>query len=96
MADTRPTIALARGVKTDIYAALNAQAGFPAVTVGAAISVQNIGTSDVRLTTKATVPLSTDGFTLLPPKEQADNITPSTGEWVESLIVDGLIIVRVI
>jgi hypothetical protein len=96
MADTRPTIPLTGGVKTDIYAALNAQAGFPAVTVGAAIAVQNIGSSDVRLTTKATIPLATDGFTLLPTKEQATNVTPSTGEWAESLITDGLIIVRVI
>ena len=96
MADSRPNIALQAGVQTDIYTALNAQAGFPAVTIGAAISVQNIGTSDVRLTTKATAPLATDGFILLEPKEQATNVTPSTGEFAQSLIVDGLINVRVI
>lgn len=96
MADSRPNISLSAGTQVNIYTALNAQAGFPAVTIGDAIAVQNIGSSDVRLATKATAPISTDGFTLLKPREQATNITPSTGEFAQSLITDGLINVRVV
>lgn len=96
MADSRPNITLLAGVQVDIYAALNSQGGFPSVTVGDAIAVQNIGSSDVRLATKATTPISTDGFTLLKPREQATNVTPSTGEFAQSLITDGLINVRVV
>jgi len=96
MADSRPNIILLAGIQTDIYTALNAQGGFPAVTIGAAIAVQNIGSSDIKLATKATAPISTDGFTLLKPRDQATNVTPSTGEFAQSLITDGLINVRVV
>lgn len=96
MADTRPDIILLANTKTDLYAALNAQAGFPAVTVGDQIKIQNKGNSEVRLTTKPTIPIATDGSELLTPKVQAVNNAGSSGEWAESLVVDGLVNVGVV
>lgn len=98
MADTRPDIILLANTQVDIYTALNAQtgAGFPSVTIGAAISIQNKGNSIIRMTTKATTPLTSDGSTLLAPLLIASNDQPSTGEFVESLAINGLINVRVL
>lgn len=96
MADTRPDIELPAGVQVNIYTELNAQVGFPAVTIGAAIAVTNTGSAVIKLTTKATEPEIGDGSTPLQPGEQALNITPSSGEFAESLSIDGLINVRAV
>lgn len=96
MADTRPDIALPANTQVDLYAALNAQAGFPAVTVGAAISVQNRGSNDIELTTKATTPVQGDGSTTLKPGKAASNVTPSNGEFAQSATINGLVNVRVL
>lgn len=96
MADTRPDIILPANTQVDIYTALNAQGGFPAVTIGAAIAVTNKGNSVIRLTTKATAPAASDGSSPLAPGQQANNVTPSTGEFAQSLVTNGLINVRVV
>lgn len=41
MANTRPDITILPNVDNDVYALLNAQAGEPAVTVGAKLRIQN-------------------------------------------------------
>lgn len=41
MANTRPDITILPNQENDIYALLNAQAGHPAVTVGAKLRIQN-------------------------------------------------------
>ena len=97
MADSRPNIPLTKNTKTDLYAALNAQVGFPAVAVGAQISAQNLGSSTIRLQAKATEPLSTDGFDeLAPGNDVFANDAGDSGAWAESLVIDGLIQVKVV
>lgn len=97
MADTRPHITLTAGVYTDVYAALNAQSGFPAVTTGDQLSTQNVGSAPVFLTTKATKPTSTDGSSkLFPSDNRFNNEVGSAGEWAISQLIDGLINVKVL
>jgi len=47
MATTRPDIYITPKQDNDIYALLNAQAGFPAVTVGAKLRIQNKGSAKI-------------------------------------------------
>lgn len=96
MADTRPDIILPANTKVNIYTALNAQGGFPAVTIGDAISVVNKGNSVILLTTKATEPVAGDGSVPLKQGDSMTNVTPSNGEFAESIATDGLINVRVV
>ena len=97
MSDTRPDIILLAGVQTDIYAALNAQVGFPAVTIGVQIAVQAKGSNPIYLTTKATIPTDTDGSNKLTPNnDEFVNVVGSSGEWALSIATDSLINVRVI
>jgi len=96
MADTRPDIILLPNTPTDLYAALNAQAGFPAVTIGDQLTVLNKGNSNVELTTKATIPIESDGSVTLPPNMQATNEVGSSGEWAEVSVVNGLLNVGVL
>ena len=96
MAETRPDIVLLAGVQTDVYAALNAQGGFPAVTIGALLSVQNKGNSPTYLTTKATIPIASDGSAKVAPGDRFNNEATSPGEWALSIAANGLINVRVI
>ncbi len=44
---TRPSIQLQPGVDNDIYTLLNAQAGYPAVTVGDPLRIQNKSGKDI-------------------------------------------------
>lgn len=85
MADTRPDIILEAGVQTDLYAALNAQAGYPAVTVGTKLAMQNKSGSVVELTAKATAPTNSDGSLLVEPFEIATNDSGDSGAWAFSL-----------
>lgn len=93
---TRPNIAIPANTWTDVYAALNAQTGFPSVTVGTSLNIQNLSGSAVRVTEKATIPNEDDGF-----REVYRNIlntdisSGSPGAWVYSLGSDGLINVEV-
>ena len=97
MALTRPDIVLLAGTQTDIYAALNAQAGFPAVVVGDQIAIQNKGNAPVYLRAKATEPTNADGSTKLnPDNKEKFNETGDAGSWAEAKSADGLINVRVV
>lgn len=98
MADTRPDITLIGGVPKDLYAALNAQAGFPAVVVGDQISVQNKGGVKIQLTTKATIPIiGVDGSNDLDiGNEQFVNETGDSGAFALSPQVDSIINVKVV
>ena len=97
MSDTRPDITLPANTQVDLYAALNAQAGFPAVTIGDQISVQNKGGAIIRLAAKATAPTSTDGFnTLTIGNQPFVNSTGDLGAWAYSPIVGSIINVKVV
>ncbi len=97
MADTRPDIKLPAETQVDLYAALNAQAGFPAVTIGDQISVQNKGGVKIRLTTKATAPVVDDGSNDLDiGNEQFVNETGDSGAFAFSPLVNSVINVRVV
>lgn len=85
MADTRPDIILEAGVQTDLYAELNAQAGYPAVTVGTQLAMQNKSGSVVELTAKATAPDNSDGSTLVYPYEFMSNDSGDAGAWAFSI-----------
>lgn len=95
MADSRPNIQLSANTQVDIYAALNAQAGFPAVNVGDKLLLQNLGTASVRLTSKALAPVDGDGFKRVASGQQATNDTGDLGGWAYSPVVDGEIAVGV-
>lgn len=49
MANTRPNIVIPANTVVNLYAALNAQTGFPTVSVGTQISVKMLGTGQARL-----------------------------------------------
>lgn len=96
MPATRPNIELPMGQWVDIYTTLNAQSGFPTVTVGDALDIQNIGSSEVQATEKATIPVDGDGYRRL--YQNILNYTVSEGSpsvWVRSIAFDGLINVEV-
>jgi len=95
MPDSRPNIQLTANTQTDIYAALNAQAGFPAVAVGTKLLLQNLGTASVRLTSKATAPVDGDGFKRVASGQQAFNEDGDLGGWAYSPVIDGEINVGV-
>ena len=97
MADTRPDIDLPAGVQVDLYAALNAQVGFPVVIVGDQISVQNKGGTKIRLASKATAPVDGDGFnTLDAGNQQFTNDAGDAGAFAFSPIVESIINVKVV
>ena len=82
MSLTLPNISLPANTWVEIYAASG-------ITVGTKILLQNLGNTNVRLTTKATIPIAGDGFKRVANGQQAVNEAGSTGEWVLSPIVDG-------
>jgi len=97
MADTRPDITLPAGIQVDLYAALNAQAGFPAVTVGDQISIQNKGGTRIQLAAKATAPIDGDGSNVLNiGNEEFTNKTGDSGAFAFSPIVASVISVKVV
>lgn len=77
MADTIPNVVLPKGEWVDLYDTTG-------ITVGTQIIVQNLTTSHVRLVTKATIPVSGDGFNTLPPFESLQNQSAATGAWAFS------------
>jgi hypothetical protein len=95
MSDTRPDILLPANTPIDIYAALNAQAGFPAVTVGAVISTQNKGNSEIELHSGVDIPTDADGSQVISRLQVATNDNGDLGAWATSIVIDGLVNVRV-
>lgn len=93
---TRPNIAIPANTWTDVYAALNAQTGFPSVTVGTSINIQNLSGGDIRVTEKAAPPTNGDGFRRAYRNIVTNNVSSgSPGVWVYSSGEEGLINVEV-
>ena len=96
MADTRPDIVVPKGVPLDLYAALNAQAGFPAVTVGTQLLVVNKSSLPVYLWAKATAPTSLVGGLPIVYNQQASNNAGDAGAFASSPVKDGLVTISVV
>ncbi|QDP52637.1 MAG: hypothetical protein Tp185DCM00d2C31949991_22 [Prokaryotic dsDNA virus sp.] len=94
MADTRPNINLPAGVWVDVNAALNAQVGFPAVSLGTALNVK-AESETVRLCEKGTQPLDSDGFRRLTIDDAPVSATNDVGLWALSVGDNGAINVEV-
>lgn len=91
---TRPNIILPAGVWVDVNAALNAQSGFPAVTLGTALNIK-AESDTVRLCEKATQPTDSDGFRRIYLDGLPVEVTNDVGVWALSAGVDGYINVEV-
>lgn len=99
MADTRPDIILPANTPVDLYAALNAQAGFPSVTVGDKLRVINKGSLDVYVYSGATAPTldpSSRPGVPLPKYASGTNDSGDAGAWCTSVVSDGVISVAVV
>jgi len=92
---TRPNITLAPGVENDVYALLNAQVGYPTVTVGQSLRIQNKGGSDVYIHESGSIAEITGGTTL-PTYWQATTIDGASGVIATTVAADGLISVEVV
>lgn len=91
---TRPNINISKGVDNDVYALLNAQAGYPAVTVGAPLRIQNKGGSTVYIH-EATESIEIDGGTTTPTNWQSTTTDGAAGV-IATCIADGVINVEVL
>jgi len=96
MADTRPDIIVPKGVPLDLYAALNAQAGFPVVTVGDQLLVVNKGSLPIYLWAKSEAPTNLVGGLPIIYNQQASNNLNDSGAFVSSPVRNGLITVQII
>ena len=95
MAATRPNIAIPANTWVDINAALNAQAGFPSVTLGTALNVKLQSYVSVRLCEKGSEPIVSDGFRSLEDRDIPVLVTNTVGLWAYSIATDSLINVEV-
>lgn len=90
MADTLINIETTPDEWTDIYAATG-------IAVGTLIEVQNIGTSDVYLCTRATQPpRDFDGYNIIERGQFLRNEVGDSGAWALSVSAKGKINVRVV
>lgn len=87
---TRPNIVLPAGQWVDVNAALNAQVGFPAVTLGTALNVK-VESDSVRLCEKAAEPTQADGFRRAKLDDAPVSVTNDIGLWALSIGSGGLI-----
>ena len=92
---TRPNIKLQPNVDNDVYALLNAQEGYPAVTVGAALRIQNKGSLPVYIH-EATASVEKDGGTTAPQYWQVTTEANAAGVIATCLVSEGVINVEVI
>ena len=92
---TRPNIKLLPNVDNDVYALLNAQAGYPAVTVGDSLRIQNKGSLPVYIH-EDTASAEKDGGTSLPQYWQATTRQGAPGVIATCLVFDGVINVEVV
>lgn len=74
MSDTLPNVTLPEGVWVDLYAATG-------ITVGTQIVTTNLSSRDVRLVTKATAPLPTDGYVVVERHQEHVNEVDDSGAW---------------
>lgn len=87
MPDTLPNIRIIKDVPLDLYSASS-------ITVGNKISVMNCGKSVVRLHTKASTPVSGDGYWPLYPGDVLTNTVGDSGAWATSPLSDNSINVK--
>ena len=92
---TRPNIKLQPNVDNDVYALLNAQVGYPAVTVGDSLRIQNKGVLPVYIH-ESTASIEKDGGTTLDKGIQATTRQGAAGVIATCLVDDGLINVEVV
>lgn len=92
---TRPNIVLPASEWVDLNAALNAQAGFPAVTLGTELNIKLESSTHVRVCEKATEPTSADGYRRLVSIDTPYAVTNDVGTWAISLGADGVVNVEV-
>jgi hypothetical protein len=92
---TRPNIILPAGVWVDVNAALNAQSGFPTVTVGTALNIKLESSSHVRLCEKATQPADGDGFRRITNIDTPYTVDNNVGLWAFSVGSDSTVNVEV-
>lgn len=85
----RPNIKITADVDNDVYALLNAQEGYPAVTVGAALRIQNKGGADVYIQ-EGLASIEVNGGTTVPSTWQVTTSADAVGV-VATCINDGLI-----
>lgn len=78
---TRPNILLPAGEWVDLNAALTAQAGFPAVTVGTALNIKLESSGSIKLCEKATEPTDSDGYRSLSDSDIPVGVTNDVGTW---------------
>lgn len=89
MSDTLANTTLPGNTWVDLYADTG-------ISVGTKISVQNIGSNTIKLATKLTAPISSDGFAeLTPGNDQYVNETGDSGAWAFSPVTIGLLQVRI-
>lgn len=89
MADTLPNIVLPAGVWVDLYDSTG-------IIVGRQISVQNLGTTVVWLTSQAATPTAGSGRNEMDTGvTQYVNDDGDSGAWARSNVLDGLINVRI-
>ncbi len=85
----RPNIKIVALVDNDVYALLNAQEGYPAVTVGAALRIQNKGGADVYIQ-EGLASIEVNGGTTVPSTWQVTTAADAEGV-IATCINDGLI-----
>ena len=90
----RPNIKITALVDNDVYALLNAQEGYPAVTAGAALRIQNKGGPDVYIQ-EGLASIEVNGGTTIPTNRQACTKADAVGV-IATCINNGLINVEVI
>ena len=82
MADTRPNIDIPANTYVDIYAALNAQQGFPSVPVGTQIRIQLLGDARVHVIVRADEPTNLEAYQLITTKSVYwENDSGDSGAW---------------
>lgn len=88
MADTLPNVRLFKDIPVDLY-------DVTGITVGTKISVVNLGKTVLKMQTKLTEPVSTDGWWPLYPGEVLTNDTGDSGAWATSLGEDDSVNVKI-
>ena len=92
---TRPNIKLLPNVDNDVYELLNEQTGYPAVTVGDSLRIQNKGSLPVYIH-EATASIEKDGGTTVPSEWQSTKKQGAPGVIATCLVFEGVINVEVV
>lgn len=96
MANTRPDILLTANTPLDVYAALNAQVGYPPVAVGARLRIQNKSGSQIYSHSQPGEPTEGRSGERVAVGHIIETDNDSEGEWIFISSVDGRVSVEVI